>query len=81
MLPYNHVVAEKRKERKEEPKKQAEHLRETGKKAELACSYAPRWFSDHPEYADVLDDPEKEAQKASSLSGPACGLRRVSRDK
>lgn len=28
MLPYNHKVAEKRKERKEKPKKQAERARE-----------------------------------------------------
>ena len=30
----------------------------------------------HPEYADVLEDPEKERQKAEMLAGPACGLRR-----
>ena len=30
----------------------------------------------HPEYADVLADPDKEKQKADMLAGPACGLRR-----
>jgi len=31
---------------------------------------------DHPEYADVLEDPDMERQKAEMLAGPACGLRR-----
>ena len=42
----------------------AEKLREEGLKAELTCSYAIRWFAKHPEYADVLADPDKEKQKA-----------------
>ena len=54
----------------------AEELREKGLKAELSCSYAIRWFAKHPEYADVLADPDKEKQKADMLAGPACGLRR-----
>ena len=54
----------------------AEKLREEGLKAELTCSYAIRWFAKHPEYADVLADPDQEKQKADMLVGPACGLRR-----
>ena len=51
-------------------------LREDGRKAELSCSYAIKWFQKHPEYADVLADPEAEAEKASNLGGPACGIKR-----
>lgn len=54
----------------------AEKLRGENRKAVLSCSYAIRWFSKHPEYADVLEDPEKEAKKAEQTGGPACGLRR-----
>ena len=54
----------------------ADSLREKGLTAELSCSYSIRWFSKHPEYADVLEDPEKERQKAEMLAGPARGLRR-----
>ena len=54
----------------------AERLRREGLKAELSCSYSIRWFSKHPEYADVLADPEGEAIKAAALAGPACGIRR-----
>ena len=54
----------------------ADDLREKGLKAELSCSYSIKWFSKHPEYADVLADPELEKQKADALAGPACGLRR-----
>lgn len=32
----------------------AEHLRASGKKAVLTCSYAVKWFGKHPEYADVV---------------------------
>ena len=52
----------------------AEKLRSEGLKAELTCSYSIKWFSKHPEYADILLDPEKEAKKAEELVGPACGL-------
>lgn len=55
----------------------ADRLRAEGLKAELSCSYSIRWFSKHPEYADVLEDPEEEAKKAAALAGPACGIRRV----
>ena len=54
----------------------ADSLRVSGTKAELSCSYSIKWFSKHPEYADVLADPELEKQKADALAGPACGLRR-----
>jgi predicted GNAT family acetyltransferase len=29
-------------------------LRRTKRKAILSCSYAEKWFAEHPEYADVL---------------------------
>lgn len=32
----------------------AVELRKTCRKAELTCSYAIKWFGQHPEYADVL---------------------------
>ena len=54
----------------------ADSLREKGLKAELSCSYSIKWFAKHPEYADVLADPDMEKQKAEMLAGPACGLRR-----
>lgn len=55
----------------------AERLRREGLKAELSCSYSIKWFSKHPEYADVLVNPEEEAAKAAALAGPACGIRRT----
>ena len=54
----------------------ADRLREKGLKAVLSCSYSIKWFSKHPEYADVLENPEEEAQKARALAGPACGVKR-----
>ena len=51
-------------------------LRADGRKAELSCSYAIKWFQKHPEYSDVLADSEKEAEKAKNLVGPACGIKR-----
>ena len=54
----------------------AERLRREGLKAELSCSYSIKWFSKHPEYADVLVNPEEEAAKAAALAWPACGIRR-----
>lgn len=54
----------------------AEQLRAENRKAVLTCSYAIKWFSEHPEYADVLEDPEKEAKKAGMTAGPACGIKR-----
>lgn len=32
----------------------ADRLRKEGMKAELSCSYAVKWFSTHPDYADVV---------------------------
>ncbi len=43
--------------------------------AELTCSYSIRWFSKHPEYEDVLTDPQMEKRKADELAGPACGIK------
>ncbi len=54
----------------------ADQLRKDGIKAELSCSYSIKWFAKHPEYADVLSDPEAETQKAQTLAGPACGISR-----
>ena len=53
----------------------ADRLREKGLKAELTCSYSIRWFSKHPEYEDVLTDPQMEKRKAEELAGPACGIK------
>lgn len=50
------------------------HLRQTGKRAELTCSYAIRWFARHEDSRDVLISPEAEALKAEALTGNACGL-------
>lgn len=30
-------------------------LRKNHKKARLTCSYAIKWFKEHPEYSDILD--------------------------
>lgn len=54
----------------------ANELRKQGIKAELTCSYSIRWFSKHPEYNDILSDPEAEEKKAAQLAGPACGIQR-----
>ena len=32
----------------------AEYIRETGRKAHPTCSYAVKWFEDHPENSDIL---------------------------
>ena len=53
----------------------AERLRAEGVKAELSCSYSVRWFARHPEFSDILADPEAEARRAQEYGGPACGLR------
>ena len=54
----------------------ANELRKQGIKAELTCSYSIRWFSKHPEYNDILNDPETESKKAAQLAGPACGIQK-----
>ena len=33
----------------------AEKLRKAGKKTRLTCSYAVKWFAEHPEYSDVVE--------------------------
>ncbi len=42
----------------------AKQLREEGRKAELTCSYTISWFGKHPEYSDVLIDPDTAAEKS-----------------
>ncbi len=37
-------------------KELVKELREDGRKAELSCSYAVRWFEKHPECSDVLQE-------------------------
>lgn len=54
----------------------AKKIQDSGKKAILTCSYAIRWFSRHKEFEGILNDPQKEAEKAASLRGPACGIKR-----
>ena len=31
-----------------------DQIRETGKKAEVSCVYAVRWFDEHPDDCDIL---------------------------
>lgn len=35
----------------------AEELRSTGRKAVPVCSYAVKWFREHPEQQDLLEQP------------------------
>lgn len=35
----------------------AERLKKGELQAELSCSYAIRWFADHPEYDDIVVNP------------------------
>lgn len=35
----------------------AQELRRSGRKTCLTCSYAVKWFSQHPEHADLLEEP------------------------
>lgn len=37
----------------------AETLRREQKKAKLTCSYAQKWFSEHADYADILEKAQK----------------------
>lgn len=30
------------------------HLRENNQKAKLSCSYAVKWFEEHPEHSDLI---------------------------
>ena len=34
----------------------AEHIKATGKKARLSCSYAQAWFKKHPEYQGLVTE-------------------------
>ncbi len=34
----------------------ARELRRTKRKAQVTCSYAAKWFAEHPDYKDVLAD-------------------------
>ena len=54
----------------------AAQLKKDGRKAELTCSYAVRWFAKHPELKELLFDPEAEAKKAAELTGNACNIPR-----
>ena len=54
----------------------AEQLEKDGRKAELTCSYAVKWFAKHPELQNLLIDPESEAEKAAGLVSDACGIPR-----
>ena len=42
----------------------------------LSCSYAVKWFDEHPEYADVLADAQAEKERAKMFGGPACSIKR-----
>ena len=53
----------------------AKKIQNSGRKAVLTCSYAIRWFSRHKDFESILADPQKEAEKAASLCGPACGMK------
>lgn len=57
----------------------ARKIVESGRKAELTCSYAIRWFSRHREFEGALANPEAEYAKAETLAGPACGITRPSK--
>ena len=53
----------------------AKKIQNSGRKAVLTCSYAIRWFSRHKDFETIVADPRKEAEKAASLCGPACGMK------
>lgn len=57
----------------------AEKLAGDGRKAELTCSYAVKWFAKHPELQNLLIDPEAERKKAEMFAGDACGIPRQRR--
>ena len=54
----------------------AQKIKASGKKAELSCSYAIKWFGKHEEYREILADAEAEGKKAEELAGPACDIKR-----
>ncbi len=54
----------------------AKALQEDGRKARLSCSYAVKWFDKNREYEGILADPRQEYEKAQTMNGAACGIRR-----
>lgn len=52
----------------------AEKLIGEGRKAELTCSYAIKWFNKHREYEEALIDPQSEYKKAEEQTAMACGI-------
>ncbi len=52
----------------------AKKLIKEGKKAELTCSYAVKWFNKHKEYCEVLLNPEDEYEKALSMGEISCKI-------
>ena len=52
----------------------AETLIAQGRKAELTCSYAVKWFNEHREYESALIDPEAEYKKAAEHTDRAFGI-------
>ncbi|MCR5106524.1 MAG: peroxiredoxin [Lachnospiraceae bacterium] len=55
-------------------KAMADKLLSEGKKAELTCSYAVKWFNEHREYEDVLLNPLEEYKKAEEEGLSACNI-------
>ncbi|MCR5416987.1 MAG: peroxiredoxin [Pseudobutyrivibrio sp.] len=52
----------------------AKKLISEGKKAELTCSYAIKWFNKHREYSAALIDPDAEYAKANETGNMSCGI-------
>ncbi len=52
----------------------AQKLMKEGKKAELTCSYAVKWFNKHRDYSSILVSPDWEYEKASSMTEMACQI-------
>jgi len=55
-------------------KAMAQKLINEGRKAELTCSYAIRWFEKNREYSDALIDPISEYKKAEGQILGACSV-------
>ncbi|MCR4902107.1 MAG: N-acetyltransferase [Butyrivibrio sp.] len=52
----------------------AKKLLREGKRAELTCSYAVKWFNEHRVYENILLNPEEEYEKASNMQEMACQI-------
>jgi len=52
----------------------AKKLIKEGKKAELTCSYAIKWFDKHREYEKALINPKEEYEKAINITEMACRI-------